>query len=123
MPRPSAPDELIPAREACALLGIGPATLYAYVSRGLVESRPGPGARRGAAQSLDRGLPVMETAISLIRPDSPYYRGRAAVAMVREGATLEDAARLLWDCGDSDPFDPAPAGPWPARVAPIAADA
>lgn len=145
MPRPSAPDDLIPARQACALLGISPATLYAYVSRGLIESRPGPdhrsrlylrhdierllqrkqagrGAARGAAQSLDRGLPVMETAISLIRPDSPYYRGRAAVAMVRAGATLEDAARLLWDCGDADPFDPAPAGPWPARVAPIAGD-
>jgi len=141
-----ADSDLIPAPEACALLGISPATLYAYVSRGLVESRPGPdhrsrvylrrdverlaqrkkagrGAARGAAQSLDRGLPVMETAISLIRPDSPYYRGRAAVAMVREGATLEDAARLLWNCGELDPFDPPPASGWPARVAPIATDA
>ncbi len=143
---PTTAAELIPAHEACAALGISRATLYAYVSRGLIESRPGPdhrsrvylrrdverlaqrkkagrGAARGAAQSLDRGLPVMETAISLIRPDSPYYRGRAAVAMVREGATLEDAARVLWDCGDSDPFDRAPATAWPARVAPIAGDA
>lgn len=143
--RPADPD-LMSAREACARLGISPATLYAYVSRGLVESRPGPdhrsrvylrrdierlaqrrqagrGAARGAAQSLDRGLPVMETAISLIRPDSPYYRGRAAVAMVREGATLEDAARLLWDCGGQDPFDPPPTGGWPASVAAIATDA
>src|SRR5690606_23173556 len=146
-PMPSSDDsELIPAPQACALLGISAATLYAYVSRGLIESRPGPdhrsrvylrrdierlaqrkkagrGAARGAAQSLDRGLPVMETAISLIRPDSPYYRGRAAVAMVRAGDTLEDAARLLWDCGELDPFDPLPADPWPARVAPIASDA
>ena len=143
---PPADADLMPAQEACALLGISTATLYAYVSRGLVESRPGPdhrsrvylrrdverlaqrkkagrGAARGAAQSLDRGLPVMETAISLIRPDSPYYRGRAAVAMVRAGATLEDAARLLWDCGGLDPFDPPPHGGWPARVAPIATDA
>ena len=144
---PSADDsELIPAPQACALLGISASTLYAYVSRGLIESRPGPdhrsrvylrrdverlaqrkqagrGAARGAAQSLDRGLPVMETAISLIRPDSPYYRGRAAVAMVHAGATLEDAARLLWDCGTLDPFDPPPASGWPARVAPIATDA
>ncbi|ASR45091.1 citrate synthase [Xanthomonas citri pv. mangiferaeindicae] len=133
------------AAEACAALGISTATLYAYVSRGLLESRPGPdhrsrvylrqdverlrqrkragrGAARGAAQSLDRGLPVMETRISLIRPDSPYYRGRSAVAMVEAGATLEDAARLLWDCGDSDPFDAA-VDPWPARVATIAGDA
>jgi len=147
MSRPTPADaDLIPAREVCARLGISPATLYAYVSRGLIESRPGPdhrsrvylqrdverlaqrkkagrGAARGAAQSLDRGLPVMETAISLIRPDSPYYRGRSAVAMVRAGATLEDAARLLWDCGEHDPFDPPAASAWPARVAPIAADA
>ncbi len=147
MPKPRPADgDLIPAPEACARLGISAATLYAYVSRGLIESRPGPdhrsrvylrrdierlaqrkkagrGAARGAAQSLDRGLPVMETAISLIRPDSPYYRGRAAVAMVRAGDTLEDAARLLWDCGELDPFDPLPADPWPARVAPIASDA
>ncbi|NLB58006.1 MAG: helix-turn-helix domain-containing protein, partial [Gammaproteobacteria bacterium] len=69
-------DEFIPAARACELLGISPATLYAYVSRGLVQSRPGAdhrsrayrrtdidkllqrkragrGAARGAAQSLD----------------------------------------------------------------------
>ncbi len=34
-------SDLIPAAEACRLLGISPATLYAYVSRGLLESRPG----------------------------------------------------------------------------------
>ena len=108
--------DLMSAAEACAALGISTATLYAYVSRGLLESRPGAdhrsrvylrqdverlsqrkragrGAARGAAQSLDRGLPVMETRISLIRPDSPYYRGRSAVAMVRSGATLEGTAR------------------------------
>ena len=140
-----ADEPLVPAAEACALLGISPATLYAYVSRGLVESRPGPdhrtrlylrrdierlaprkqagrGAARGAAQSLDRGLPVLETRISLIRPDGPYYRGRSAVAMVRAGASLEDAARVLWDCAaGEDPFDDAPP-PWPDSVAAIAGD-
>ncbi|MEE7545815.1 helix-turn-helix domain-containing protein, partial [Xanthomonas sp. Kuri4-1] len=34
-------DDLLPAAEACALLGISTATLYAYVSRGLLASRPG----------------------------------------------------------------------------------
>jgi citrate synthase len=139
-------EHLISAREACRLLGISTATLYAYVSRGLLESRPGPdhrsrvyrrqdverlvqrkhagrGAARGAAQSLDRGLPVMETRISLIRPDGPYYRGHSAVAAVREGAALEDIARLLWDCGDEDPFAQRPATAWPARVQAIASDA
>ena len=99
------------ATETCRILGISRATLYAYVSRGLLESRPGPdhrrrvylrqdverlvqhkqagrGAARGAAQSLDRGLPVLETQISLIRPDGPYYRGRSAITAAQEGATL-----------------------------------
>ncbi|MFT4179305.1 MAG: citrate synthase family protein [Thermomonas sp.] len=139
-------NAFIDAREACALLGISQATLYAYVSRGLVESRPGidhrsrlylrrdverllqrkragRGAARGAAQSLDRGLPVLETSISLIRPDGPYYRGHAAIAAARDGATLEDAARLLWDCGDDDPFAQPFAERWPQRVAHIALDA
>ena len=138
-------SDLIPAAEACAILGISPATLYAYVSRGLLESRPGHdhrsrvyrrqeverlaqrkrlgrGPARGAAQSLDRGLPVLETRISLIRPDSPYYRGRSAVAAARAGASLEDIARLLWDCGSQDPFADPP-GDWPAPVAPLAGDA
>jgi citrate synthase len=138
-------DDFIPAGEACALLGVTPATLYAYVSRGLLQSRPGPdhrcrvyrrldvdklvqrkragrGAARGAAQSLDRGLPVMETRISLIRPDGPYYRGRSAIVLAREGATLEDAARLLWDCGREDPFATPAAMAWPATVAPLAGD-
>ncbi len=139
-------DEFITASEACERLGISAATLYAYVSRGLVQSRPGPdhrsrvyrrtdvdklvqrkragrGAARGAAQSLDRGLPVMETRISLIRPDGPWYRGRAAIAMVREGATLEDTARLLWDCGDEDPFARPVASDWPDAVRTLAGDA
>lgn len=140
----SADRDLIPASEACTLLGISASTLYAYVSRGLIASRPGPdhrsrvylrsdverlaqrkragrGAARGAAQSLDRGLPVLETRISLIRADSPWYRGRSAVALVREGATLEDTARILWDCGSQDPFS-ADVAPWPGRAAGVAGD-
>ena len=138
--------DLLSAQETCHLLGISQATLYAYVSRGLLESRPGAdhrsrayrrqdvekllqrkregrGAARGAAQSLDRGLPVMETRISLIRNDGPYYRGQSAVAAVRAGATLEDAARLLWDCGEQNPFLQPPPAEWPAHADRIASDA
>ncbi len=138
--------DLLTARQACALLGISQSTLYAYVSRGLLRSRPGVdhrsraylrqdverlaqrqrtarGAASGAAQSLDRGLPVLETRISLIRPDAPYYRGRSAVGMVDNGATLEAVARLLWDCGANDPFAALDDDAWPSTVAPIASDA
>ena len=41
--------------------------------------------------------------------------GRSAVLL---GWENEDTARLLWDCGDADPFD-AETGDWPARVAAI----
>lgn len=142
----AASTDLLTARETCHMLGISQATLYAYVSRGLLESRPGKdhrsrlylrqdverlaqrkqvgrGAARGAAQSLDRGLPVLETRISLIRPDGPYYRGRSAIAMVREGATLEDVARQLWDSGRDDPFATPALPQWPAVVAPLAGNA
>ncbi|UXI70567.1 citrate synthase family protein [Tahibacter amnicola] len=138
--------DLITAAEACRILGISPATLYAYVSRGLIQSRPGPdhrsrhyrrqdverlarnrragrGAARGAAQSLDRGLPVLDTQISLICPDGPYYRGQSAIAAVRSGATLEDVARVLWDCGQDDPFGACPDARWPASVESLVADA
>lgn len=137
--------DLIPAAEACRLLGVSAATLYAYVSRGLLESRPGPdhrsryyrrreverlaqnrragrGAARGAAQSLDRGLPVLDTQISQIRADGPYYRGRSAIAAVQAGATLEDIARALWDCGREDPFAASPAAGWPASVESLIGD-
>ena len=136
-------DAYLTADEATARLGIRAATLYAYVSRGLVESRPGRdrrsrvyrrrdvdrlaarkragrGAARGAAQSLDRGLPVMETRISLIRADGPYYRGHSAIGLVRRGATLEDAARILWDCVAEDPFAVAPPVAWPRTATAIA---
>ena len=37
---------LISAREAARRLGVKPATLYAYVSRGLLRSAPGPDSRQ-----------------------------------------------------------------------------
>lgn len=130
--------EYLSAQNAAARLGVSLATLYAYVSRGHVHARQGPGKRslylaqdierliarrqagrsaaQGAAHSLAWGLPVLETQVSLIRPEGHYYRGRAVAELIHAGSTLEDAARLLWDCGAHDPFAlPAP-GAWPAPV-------
>ncbi|MET0755673.1 MAG: citrate synthase, partial [Pseudoxanthomonas sp.] len=45
------------------------------------------------------------------------------IAAVHEGATLEDIARLLWDCGDQDPFAVGIDPHWPATVAAVASDA
>src|SRR5690348_17200696 len=131
--------DYLSARDAAARLGVSVATLYAYVSRGKVDSRPGAdgrsreyrtgdierlidlrragrGAAQAAAHSLTWGLPVLETQISLIRPGGHYYRGESAIELARHGASLEDAARLLWECGDRDPFAAPPPRTWPAAV-------
>lgn len=127
------------AHDAAARLGISLTTLYAYVSRGKVDSRPGAdgrrreylaedierlierrqagrGAAQGAAHSLTWGLPVLETRITLIRPHGHYYRGQAALALAESGAELEHVARLLWACGDADPFAAAAPNGWSPAV-------
>jgi citrate synthase len=111
------------AGEAAAELSISPATLYAYVSRGLVRSEPvGDGARARRYRAEDvRGLknrraptiegqglkaadlPVMDSSVSTITADGPIYRGVKATALA-ESATFEHVATLLWDSKSSDPF-------------------
>lgn len=136
---PTRAGDYVSAREAASRLGVSLATLYAYVSRGQIHSRPGDEARKrlyraqdierlmarresghsaaqGAAHSLAWGLPVLETRVSLIRAEGHYYRGRAVADLVAEGLTLEDVARLLWDCGEHDPFAVPPPAAWPAPV-------
>lgn len=117
-----APPAFLTAREAAAELSVSLATLYAYVSRGLVRSEPvGEGrARRyraddiralrdrrrtaGVAQaSAEAAIPVLDTAIATITDAGPIYRGVPVVALA-EAATVEQAATLLWDARRSDPF-------------------
>jgi citrate synthase len=112
------------AREAAAELAISPATLYAYVSRGLIRSEPSPDSRshryraedvRGLKErrvpspeprglrSFDPDLPVLDSAISTITESGPIYRGVNCVELA-ERDTLEHAATLLWDVTGVDPF-------------------
>ena len=110
------------ARDAATELAVSPATLYAYVSRGLIRSEPGetPRSRRYRAEDV-RGLknrraplvetqglkaadlPVMDSAVSTITVEGPIYRGVRAVTLA-ETATFEQCATLLWDSKSSDPF-------------------
>src|SRR5262244_2574335 len=114
------------AREASAELSISPATLYAYVSRGLIRSEPSPDSRshryraedvrslkerrtpapepRGF-KSFDPDLPVMDSAIATITEEGAIYRGVNCVDLA-EKDTLEHAATLLWDVTGVDPFAP-----------------
>lgn len=113
------------ATEAAAELSVSPATLYAYVSRGLVRSEPGPTARSRRYRAEDvralknrrapvvegqglkaADLPVLDSAVSTITEVGPIYRGVNAVAL-SETATLEQAATLLWDATGTDPFSKA----------------
>ena len=112
------------AREASAELSISPATLYAYVSRGLIRSEPSSDSRshryraedvRGLKErrapsleprgmkSFDADLPVMDSSISTITEDGPIYRGVNCIDLA-ETDTLEHAATLLWDVTGVDPF-------------------
>jgi citrate synthase len=119
-------DPFLTAQEAAAELGISLATLYAYASRGMVRSEPVPGeprARRyrredvlrlrekkelrrepekAAPKALSWGMPVLESALTLIQDGRLYYRGRDAVELARS-STVEEVAALLWtgDPGDA----------------------
>src|SRR6476660_1148767 len=113
------------AREASAELSISPATLYAYVSRGLIRSEPSADSRshryraedvRGLKErrvptpeprglrSFDADLPVMDPQIGTITEAGAIYRGVNCVDLA-EKDTLEHTATLLWDVTSVDPFD------------------
>ena len=107
------------AAEAAHSLGISLPTLYAYVSRGLIRSEAsGAGGRerryrrddverlrarqeqrrdpaRAAEQALHWGLPVLDSALTLISDGRLYYRGHDALALAAE-STFEQVAQLLW---------------------------
>jgi citrate synthase len=119
-------SHLITAESAATRLSVSRATLYAYVSRGFVHTHADPNDPRRrlysaddidrlarnkvrgrkasdiAAATLDWGLPALSSGITLIADGRLFFRGRDAVRLAAQ-ATLEDTARLLWDCA-SDPF-------------------
>ena len=109
----------VTAREAAALLGVSLPTLYAYVSRGLLRSEPGEGGTRArryrrddidtlrarkevrreparaAEGALDYGMPVLDSAITLIDDGRLFYRGHDALQLAQE-RSFEEVAALLW---------------------------
>ncbi|MDE1903512.1 MAG: helix-turn-helix domain-containing protein [Alphaproteobacteria bacterium] len=104
-------SDSLTAIEAARALGVTPATLYAYVSRGLIRSeRAGGRARRYAAAdiaALKRGGlpsgPLIETAITLTRGGEVFFRGRDAVELARN-LSVREAAALIWDCDPAASF-------------------
>jgi citrate synthase len=117
-------SDWLTANEVMDRLGLKPQTLYAYVSRGLIEARTEPndarkslyraadvgrleyrksrGRRRAtvAEDAIAWGEPVLASAITTVARGRLWYRGQDAVLLSRT-ARLEDVARLLWACGDA----------------------
>ena len=114
--------EWLSSKEAARRLGVSAATLYAYVSRGLLRSEGTDGQRERryraddvaqlkrrrdvgrkaesiAANALDFGTPVLESSLTLIENGRLFYRGQDAARLARN-SSLEQVAQLLWDCDD-----------------------
>src|SRR5947209_3951263 len=115
----AADDPYLTASQAARQLGVSIPTLYAYVSRGLLRSEAGSRRRRtrryhaddiarlkarkearhdpgaAACKALTWGMPVLDSAITLVADGRLYYRGCDAVelAMTR---SVEEVGSLIW---------------------------
>ena len=126
--------EWIGAADAARRLGIKQASLYSYVSRGVLTRRTSQDGRAsmfdpGEVESLARrGRPrrapgatelVIESALTEIAGDRLWYRGQEATVLATS-RSFEEVACFLWT-GSFD--DARPAGPWRATGEAIAVGA
>src|SRR5215467_4237215 len=106
----SVPTEWITAAEAAQRLGVKQASLYSYVSRGVLSRRKSEGSRESLFSALEveslarRGRPrrsrgatelVIETEVTEITGDQLRYRGFDAIELASE-RDFEEVAGLLW---------------------------
>ncbi|WP_233441964.1 citrate synthase [Lentzea atacamensis] len=106
-------ESMLTTNQAARRLGVKPATVYAYVSRGLLTSQKvnrqsmfgvaevealaqRTGARGAVAAVTDR----IRTRISLLENDRLYYRGRS-VPELSSTKRFEDVAHWLWTSIDT----------------------
>jgi citrate synthase len=106
-------SRFVGAAEAARQLGVQKATLYAYVSRGLVERRVAVDGRtslysvddletlvrRGRSRREAATRPSLDvqivTAVTELDESGPRYRGRDVAGLARS-ASFEQVAELLW---------------------------
>ncbi|MFF8556950.1 citrate synthase [Streptomyces sp. NPDC015501] len=126
--RPGAPR--LTTREAAELLGVKPETVYAYVSRGQLNSARAAGGRgstfdadevRALARRSGRRDPspaggdlVFRTGLTLIEGDRCYFRGVDATELARRYG-YEEVAEWLWT------GEPRPGARFTAPAGPLAA--
>jgi len=110
-------EKYLTATEAAALLGVSVATLYVYVGRKGLRSRPVPGSRerRYLRADIEQELlrrntprsaaadPPLESSITQITDQGHFYRGQSAIELSK-AATLEDVAALLWQTSAEQVF-------------------
>jgi citrate synthase len=135
-----AETDWISAPEAARRLGIKQATLYSYVSRGVLTRRRASGGRSGARaggvagakgslfdpaeveELARRGRPrrppgltglVIESGVTEIADNQLWFRGLDALDLARDW-DFEEVCELLWDVRP----DPGPAGTGPAGLDP-----
>ena len=105
--------------ETARRLGVKPETIYAYVSRGLMRSRPAEGRRgslfdpddvdrlteRRQGRSASGAMERIRTELTLIVDDELFYRGHRVTGLARTHR-FEAVARLLWGAepASADPF-------------------
>src|SRR5258708_17975701 len=115
---------LLSSAEAARYLGVSRQTLYAFIRRGWVRSETGasPRSRRYNRLDLERlrqrkevrneparklttalssGVPLLETALTLIDEGQLYYRGLSAVEMA---VSTQFSEAVRWLCGQGRPF-------------------
>ena len=102
---------MLTTAEAARRLGVKVPTLYAYVSRGLLESHADPARRgslfdlgevealamrsRGGRQTATRLATITTAVTQLDQQRGPIYRGRAATDLAL-ASSFEEVAELLW---------------------------
>ena len=118
---------MLESDEAARRLGVKLSTLYAYVSRGLLQSFASPGSKRRlfsidevealarkarGGKQVETRVATVTTSITQLRNDGPYYRGQSAVQLA-QATPYEQVAELLWGASsgtwESLPLQP-PAG-------------
>jgi citrate synthase len=116
-------ERMLTTEEAARRLGVKVPTLYAYVSRGLLESHRHPSGRgslfdladieglaarsRGGRQTATRLATITTGVTQLSQEAGPLYRGRAATELATS-MRFEDVAEFLWQSdgpGDWAPPD------------------
>jgi citrate synthase len=112
-------NQYLTGAEAMQLLGVRAQTLYAYVSRGFLQSVRVEGkrdhlysmrdinklkaraqARAGhavaAAAAMHGDQSIIPTRLVQITPEGPTYRGHLSIDLASRGASFEGVTELLW---------------------------